>query len=192
MKLEYPLYPLFTPPFRFAEIEKMSKNEARAAFEWFVAESPKRIALLTEAVKRDTGVVLDFSEESLITVWKWAIPYFTPRNTPPCGISMEETGMKPSPSNEGLHIVGQCLTYDVGYYLAEVMMRRCPSVKWMLWVRKTFPHNQAVLSGFSLPTSPRHMVQKRALYVLEGNVDSTALADAFRKTIETVAPQTSG
>lgn len=187
-KMEYPLYPLFIPPFRFADIEKMSRKEARSAFEWFVAESPKRIALLTDAVRRDTGISLDFSEESLVPLWKWATPYFTPRNTPPCGISLEETGMKRSPSNEGLHIVGNSVTFDIGYYLAEVMMRRSPMIKWTLWVRKTYPHNQAVLTGFRLPTSPRHIVLNRALYVLEGNVDQVALLDAFRKTIETIEP----
>lgn len=186
MKLEYPLQNLFTPPFRMADLWTMKKKEARAAFEWFVAESPKRIALLSEAVKRDTGIELDYSEDSLVSVWAWAMPYFTPRNTPPCGIRMEETGMTPSPSNEGLHVVGLCLTYDIGFYVAQVIMRQCEKVKWILWERKTFPHNHAVLDGFSLPTSPQHFVLKQALGVPEGNLDPLALRNVVHRLVESI------
>ena len=185
-KLEYPLHELFTPPFRLADLEKMSKKEARAAFDWFVAESPKRIALLSDAVKRDTGIVLDYSEDSLVPLWEWAVPYFTRRNSPPCGITLEDTRMKPAASNEGLHIVGLCLTIDIGYYLAEVIMRLRSGVQWRLWDRKSYPQNEAILTGTRWPTAPRYIVENRALDVLEGKVDRHMLLDACRKTLASI------
>ena len=182
---DYPLYPLFSPPYRTKDLKSMKKKAAREAFTWFVAESPKRIGLLLEGVERDTGFRPDHTEDSLVSIWRWAIPYFTPRNTPPCNIKLEDTGIPLSASNEGLHIVGLCLTFDIGYYLAEMFMQRSPQVKWMLWERKTWYPNEAVLSGiYSIPVSPRHIVQLLALDVLNGNSDERRLLKYFCQTTQ--------
>lgn len=180
VKAHYPLFPVFAPPYRMADIRNMTRREARAAYNWFIAESPKRIALLRDAMERDTGVKLDFSGESLIPLWEWAIPYMTPRNTPPCGIPLDETGIAPDPSNEGLHIVGLCLTFDIGYYLAEAIMWRCPTVKWTLCLRKLYPGNEAILTGIINPLPPHIYIAQAAYSVLQGKPDRLDLFETYK------------
>lgn len=53
------------------EPTKMTPKQARAYLKWFVSQIPERMDLLREYVESETEGMLDYSPESLISLWEW-------------------------------------------------------------------------------------------------------------------------
>lgn len=69
------MYPTIEVPFEFTPFSVMSKTEAEEYYEWFLSIIPQRIELLQENVELSgSHVQLDFSQDSLISLWEWFIP----------------------------------------------------------------------------------------------------------------------
>jgi len=61
------------PPFEFKSFDDMSKKEAKNYFDWFMETKAARLEQLKKLVD-DTGYEscrLDYSDESLVYVWRW-------------------------------------------------------------------------------------------------------------------------
>jgi hypothetical protein len=172
-------YPLLDPPFPVKETREMTPDEAQRHFDWFVAQAPARIDLLRRAIEatRGSASFYDFSVHSLVPVWAWAIPYLRTQH----GRSANPSSGSPVPELPGddFDTPTKCLVLDVAFYLAEILVRRDPAIRWTLWTDPDGPFNEAYLSGFNSPLVPKDIVSSCAWEAVSGaGVESCVKATA--------------
>ena len=131
-----------------------------------MSQSKARRNILLDAVERLGGQKseLDYTPESLIPLWKAMSPLFKKRP-----LTAEEKGrfykgipsaakqLKFSLTTQTTETL--CLAIDIGYYIAEIYMRRYPQVHWVVFKHKSMSFNKPALSGFYLPLVPADMVK---------------------------------
>jgi hypothetical protein len=184
-------YPSIEPPIQ-KDSYNMTKNEAEIYFNWWVKESPKRIELLTRMFVNTGGgnkEDLDYSPESLITLWRWYIPYIHTQKK-----SRKDTGIERADipkhmkqditiSSKELHFASFRLLIDINFYFAEVFLRNNPSLKWSLLTKpkNSMDYNKPVIIGFKSSDilNPLRIVYTCTLHVLDGKKDSNRLYDAY-------------
>lgn len=156
-------YPLPEPPFPVREFQEMTAGEARRHFDWFVAQAPARLELLKRAIAATNGPVdqLDYSRASLVPLWTWVVPR----------LGTADAG--------DMTVGSKCLVVDVGYYLAEVIIRCAADVHWMLWTDPRGPLNQPVLTGFQVPLVPIDLVSACAWGAIRGKKQASYLKDSY-------------
>jgi hypothetical protein len=107
---------------------------------------------------------LDYTPESLVPLWKAMSPYFDKRP-----LTEEEKGkfFKSIPaaakqlkfSLKTQTTQTRCFAIDIGFYVAEIYMRRYSQVHWIIFKHKSMSFNKPALSGFYLPLVPSDMVK---------------------------------
>ena len=105
----------------------------------------------------------DYTRESLVPLWVWAIDQFGVR-----GLTEEERKQYRETTPEWLRKVRaepreltsltKTLIVDIGFYLADVYRRKHPQIDWALWTKKAGPCNQPFLNGFKIPLVPKDLV----------------------------------
>lgn len=182
-------YPLINPPFAFKPLKQMNEEEAQHHLKWFVSQSEVRRNILLDAVERLGGnkSELDYTPESLIPLWKTMSPIFEKRP-----LTAEETAKlyKSIPaaakrlrfSLKTQTTKTLCIAIDIGYYVAEIYMRRYPQVHWIVFKHKSMSFNKPALSGFYLPLVPADMVKGSIAKQLRIPKD-THLFDIYKKWV---------
>jgi hypothetical protein len=125
-------YPLMDPP-DYKPYDDMIRAEAKKHLEWYVNQIPERLELLRNAFEETGGgkkEKLDYSVESLSTIWGWFIPLIT--TEPKTAMELEEEAKRlPSgiKNKEKLDIGTLAIAMDIAIYYAEVFIRTCKEVK---------------------------------------------------------------
>lgn len=179
-------YPLIEPPLKFKPFLEMSKEEADRHFHWFVHESPIRIRLLFDLIKstRASTKDLDYTPESLVPLWKATSRFmkketYTRAERKAFYNSLPEQWRQIDFKTERLTTATRGLAIDIGFYIAEVFLRRYPPVKWILWRKKDSVFNRPVLGGFKAPLVPAHAVGACAGKKADGNSDPSLLLNIY-------------
>jgi hypothetical protein len=160
-------YPCIEPPFQVKRLGEMNRQEARQHFEWFVSQSESLRKLLLSAIDAACGTTAecDYSPESLVPLWVCMSRFFEARpitaeerqslidNLPPVA-----RNHKKFENPKELSTATACYATDIGFYLAEVFIRRYPQVHWTLWMDKGHAFNRPALAGFRLVLIPVHLV----------------------------------
>lgn len=149
-------YEMMIPPFSHCEFSEMTKKEAQLYFEWFVSQVGHRISILNNYIVNDGGnLVLDYSIESLIPLWRWYEgkiqtvlkddeDYRKEIERHP--VWMKQYISQTTISNETLKI-----GLDVSMYFAEVIIRNSAGkIKWGYFCKpkKRISVNEPTLLGF--------------------------------------------
>jgi len=180
-------YPLMDPPFAPKPIPEMSKAEAKQHFDWFIAQSESRRRLLLSAFRANSGANadLDYSAESLVPLWQWVARFFeavepsaSEKARASAGLPAQLRGI--TLDMRDLSTETKCLCVDIGFYVAELYMRRYPQVHWLLWTRKSGPFQYPVLSGFKLPLEPTALPSGCAWSVIRGNRSDRLLLEKYQ------------
>jgi hypothetical protein len=147
-------YRTIQPPFTL-KFPEMSKKELRAYFKWFQEISPERIAELASAVKSSPPFQNwqpDFTPRSLDALGKRFATQIETRHRTREEIA-EFDAQAPFPIEcSGMELTNRTfsLAMDIGMYLAQVILRNHPSVKWdqPLGSKRDSDYGQPVLVGF--------------------------------------------
>ncbi|MEK4076488.1 hypothetical protein MHI01_21740 [Paenibacillus sp. FSL M7-0656] len=150
------MYPTIEVPFEFTPFSVMSKTEAEEYYEWFLSIIPQRIELLQENVELSgSHVQLDFSQDSLISLWEWFIPRIEQKK-----MTIEEINeeldlvpdwMRPEVEQNVLKFSRDTETQiiDIGIYFSSVLIHSSSKLKWTV-INKPRNHvdvNQPLLAG---------------------------------------------
>lgn len=192
-------YPLMDPP-DYKPYDDMTRAEAKKHLEWYVNQIPERLELLRNAFEETGGgkkEKLDYSVESLRTIWEWFIPLVTiePKTT----VEIEkEANLLPRGATrnlEKLSIGTLAIAMDIAIYYAEVFIRTCKEVKWGLAKSRSknyINYNRPVLLGFMIgkyedELDPKRILHAKTLKVaFDGEKNSDALIEAYKSGKERV------
>lgn len=157
-------YELPKPPFPVRAFKDMDPDDARRHFEWFtsIADGRKQL-LLTAITETGGGSVRELTPASLIPVWAWVSTHLQ---------AVTETKLTSG---------SLALVLDTGFLLADVFFRQFPGkLRWVLWTRKTGPHNKAVIAGFKVPLVPSDVVKACAWKVLKSGPQDDLLYQQYQ------------
>src|SRR5260221_6474515 len=126
-------YPCIEPPFKHKPVREMNESDAHRHFDWFVSQSEPRRKLLLEIIRAtcaDTAAC-DYSPASLVYLWKVMCKFFESRSmtadeeqTALHGLPPVAQASKKFENPQTLTSATLCFAIDIGYYVAEIFMRR--------------------------------------------------------------------
>lgn len=164
---------------------KMKDDEAKAFFDQYVQLADERLTLLKQRFRNcggGTGNELDFTPESLVPLWRWAMGQFGKREHTAEELehimSLPDWFRQEQMARKRLSEGSLVLIIDIAYYFAEVFIRNHPGVHWIInrtKVKRLYGGNQPVLAGFTPPMDPRNLVKVAALKTLDGRAGEEEL-----------------
>lgn len=147
-------YTLVQPPFslRFSE---MSKDELAEYFAWFTHVIPSRIAEVTRYVNATPGYhdwQSDFSSASLGTLGEWLEGHIEMRHRTGDELASIGEGFKYPVEVPNVDLTNESysLAVDSGMYLAEVLLKNYPALRWTqpMKSKRFADYGQPVITGF--------------------------------------------
>jgi hypothetical protein len=155
------VYQIIQPPFTL-QFREMSKQELKDYFQWFLDVLPTRIRELASAVRQTPGFEtwqLDGTPASLNALGEWfATQAEAGQRTSEERVEIANRSAYPIDiSNEELTNRTFSLAMDVGMYLAQVLLKNHPSLRWEqpFGSKKFVDYGQPVLVGFgAAPLNP--------------------------------------
>ena len=130
-------YQLMETPFKLVPFHSMSHKQAEQYFQWFITEKDKRIQQLEKFIKcDDESINLDYSEESLLKVWKWFEPKIMFENKTDEELEIEiakrpekfKTSIPHSPQK--ITTFTLALAMDISIYWGETLVVNNPTIYW--------------------------------------------------------------
>lgn len=133
MEINWGGYRPFDPPFAKPHHE-MTRKEARADFDAVVGSIGERLSALSGLLERN-GIVLqgNLSPDDLSRIEKWY-----------------RDNLSGDASTQELRPYWYGVSHDIGVYLGQCLIARCPWLKWELVTapRSDFAFHQPVVAGF--------------------------------------------
>ena len=198
--MEQVTYDLMVSPVKTKTFEEYSKEDARIYFDWYVAQSEKRINQLIQYCSKTSSSEIAFDEtpNSLIPVWAWFEEQITTQKKTESEMQAALQG-RPLWVQEEIKKVDwrfttltRALAIDMSFYFAQVMMKNHPSVKWGYFTK---PKNQAsvnrpVLFGFIKKKymDPRNVIIVCCRHSVEKK-DANRLYDLYMNWLEFIDVQ---
>lgn len=163
-------------PDYFNGYDNMSPKQAADFFDWYVSSIDDRLRLLNSMILSDCGKILDYSLDSLITIWDWYETKISYKNLTEAEYSLKKkdypSWMQAYVSQQDLSRESIVYGLDVAIYFAQVMINSTgEKIQWGYYTKpKSRAYcNQPVLLGFShnKPLNPRVVIINCALKSLE-------------------------
>jgi hypothetical protein len=177
---------------------RMSDRDAEAFFDQYLRLGNERLTLLNQIFYETGGGNeddLDFSPDSLIPLWQWAMQRLHPREFSALELThimtlpewFRQDQLKSKPLSEASLI----LINDIAYYLAEVLIRNLKGIHWGICkaqARGQIDENQPVLLGFKITVNPRESVKVAAIKTVQGDLRKEGLLQVYEKCCNLVPP----
>lgn len=182
MKYEIAYYPYEYPGF-----ENMTKKQAEQYFNWYVSIIDERIAYLQNFIKEDGGgFLLDYTPESLKTLWEWFEPKMYLEEMPQEWYE-EQLAKQPAWAREfikkeDLSQETKKIIFDVATYLGETMRKNHKDVLRWDYVKKPkndVSFNRPVLIGFSSSKFDPRLISQTCCYRYLRTHEQYELYDAY-------------
>jgi hypothetical protein len=124
-------------------LHELPRDEAREAYDWFLANVGVRVSELSRLVG-EMGIILDFSEDSLAPLHSWFFDL----------VNKEKRLGNSTPSPELFSVCN-----DIGVYLSEFVIRRGKQVKWLFYTgeKKALSYQRPVIAGFNVKNKDYHI-----------------------------------
>lgn len=176
------------------------KRTADKYFKWYMEQIPIRIEYLRSKISHDMHIhpdSLDFSPESLLIIWRWFLSVAVVEKTRQKYIrQMKQAKIyklvgESFINYEQLSLTTELIIRDIGMYLSQVLLKRCPSLEWMYWhdrpsaVHKDIYNNQPQLRGFLykgkyiISYEPISVVDNKATNLLSRTHKETDLLEVY-------------
>lgn len=179
-------YQIMQPPFTL-KFRELSKRELNEYFQWFFEVSSQRVDQLQKAVNSSPGFEdwrPNFTTSSLGPLGRWFATSVNIRRRTEEEIA-ELRGRSKFPieiPNEELTNETFSIAVDVGIYLAEVLRRNHPTLRWEqpLGNKRDIDYGQPVLVGFGpVPFNPIRMVITLAYGLAQGKRTGEGLIELY-------------
>lgn len=151
-KLKYNiLIPIIVKPF-----EEFTKQETQEYFDWYISKIPERVQYLSTY----SGVILDYSLDSLVNIWVWFIKIAEKEKTPKIRIKELKEQLKGLPKDiadailqenrEQLTLETIYIARDIALYYGEVYVRNNKPLYWGYHtdINKDSFANRPLIMGF--------------------------------------------
>ena len=173
----------------------MNQQELQALYNWYVSVIPKRIQVLTEAVKGTSGYESwepDFSPDSLELLGRWFAHTIKTRNRTreekkEIYANAPEWFKHVKVSDETLTTQTLSLAFDIGMYVGQVFLKNNPRLRWFHELRRKddIHYGYPVIAGFikEICFNPTHMLRVYARKLMDKENKST-LKDLYTIWIE--------
>lgn len=183
------MYPQIELPFDFLPFEIMNKIEADRFFKWFIEIQHERIQILNEYCRRNDGdyINLDFTPESLNSLWNW----FNPR------MKLIKRDNEVLEEEEQTLLLGGTVTVkneykfcketetiilDIGLYFGKVFLHKFNQLKWdvVYRPRSFIDVNRPIITGFAknINLNPIRVINTYATKEVKGT-QKISLLDLF-------------
>jgi hypothetical protein len=148
-------YDLLLPPHGI-NYAGMTPKVAKEAFEWFVSKIPERMVYFRSRCAYDLNISideLDYSEESLLLVWKWFLRTARTEDTPDDLLAQMKEKAKIFGSSyinyQQLTPVTHFILRDIAMYVGECYIRNYPCLYWSYRPKpkSSITVNQPVVAG---------------------------------------------
>lgn len=162
-------YPLMIPPV-IKDFEEFSKAETKQYFDWYVAQSEKRINQLQKYIilTGASDVVLNGTVSSLVPLWKWLEENVATEKKSEEELEIEMVG-RPKWMYEEIRkndwkftTLTNALAVDVSFYFAQIFLNNYECIRWGYYTKpkNLVSVNRPVLVGFVDNTflDPRRIV----------------------------------
>ena len=159
-------------------LHELSREEARTAYNWFLANIPARLDELSRLVTAD-GVELNYSESSLTSLHDWFYE-----------VVREEWALNNSAPSPELFSVCN----DIGVYLSEFVIRSAKDIKWSFFTKdkRGLSYQRPVVSGFNVKNLDYHidfdyLLCGYAFRILKtGNKENDIFAAMIKKAVSLI------
>jgi hypothetical protein len=162
------------PSVRFPELNELPRDEAERRYRAYRDAAPTALAWLEQAV--GGAFALDFSLDSLLHAWPWALARAR-RATEPLA---DDADTPPWMFERATALAPETLTLAdaLSHYLGETLVRSVPGARWELG-HDPAPHwseeNRPIVAGIGIPFSPPFMVALALRRALEQPGEPAAL-----------------
>jgi len=192
-------YDLLVPPFG-SDYYSMTPKQVKENYEWFVSKIPERTRYLSNRIAEDLKIPiseLNFSPDSLKTVWKWFLKTARVEKVSKEQVSEMEAQWGHLGEHwiqrEQLTVATQFILRDIGMYLGETFIATSKSIHWGYFMK---PKNEVsakrpVLLGFfyvgpengyqpfGMPFDPVGVLDGEAYKIISKTKKETDLYDLF-------------
>lgn len=190
-------YLLMQPPFEVKSFKEMSKKEAEIHFDWYVNEIPSRLELLEKTYRElinEVEIVLDYSPESLIKLWRWYInnAKIEEKSDEQKKLEMDQypEWVRINLSSQKISIDWMAIAMDIAIYFSEVFIKDHGKIKWGIVSKpKSLAYvNKPVLVGFKggLDLDSTNLVRVLTSKIIDGDKDENSLLKIYRTWSEKV------
>lgn len=198
-------YDFLIPPYGF-DFRSMTPAQAKKNFSWFLDHIPERMEYLCGRCAKDLKISenqLDYSAESLISVWRWFLKFARVEETPRENIEQMEKASEifgeSFINRVQFTVATQYMLHDVGMYLGECFVRNYTALEWTYYTKpKSDVYvNQPTISGFQMTYqgkqgavsfAPLHMVKVQAAKLFDhthNDQDVLSIFTYWRKYVPT-------
>jgi hypothetical protein len=139
MTISWDSYEIYDPGV-FGPLRTLPRREARFAYDHSMAEMSTRVEMLRELL-RANGAELSDTDDGLRRLNAW---FFA--------------NVEPDPEQPGrLLPEWYSVVHDVGVFLGEALIARCPGLRWefYVWGKKNAAYQRPVIMGFSKVPYPK-------------------------------------
>lgn len=148
-------YEIMVPPFKRVPFREMNKTQAEEYFVWYTSQVDFRTSQLINLIGEE-GIEneLDYSVESLVSIWKWFEGKITFREISEFEyverLAKYPEWLKPEISKEAISYDTLVIGMDVALYFAKVVLANNATIKWGYFTKpkNIASVNQPVLMGF--------------------------------------------
>lgn len=188
-------YGILLPPVT-KNLDRLTKEEAQAYFDWFTGKLDERVEYLRTFSKCN----LDYTPKSLVPLWAWFLRNAEIEITPgeqlkklrkdleKAGFPLVEEVLRDKTRQFTLET--ECIIRDIGMYLGEIFVKSHPCLYWSYYTKpkNDLFVNRPLLMGFpnevfpekkGMPFEPIHMTHVRASRLLDGMAGKKDLLELY-------------
>lgn len=179
----------------------MTPKQSKENFDWFMSKIPERMRYFRNRCAEDlctSAENLDYSSNSLKSVWKWFIGTAKIEKTPKRDLEQMEEAAKIFGSSyvnkEQFTVATQFILRDIGMYLGQAYVLNYKPLYWTFYTKpkNDINVNQPVIAGFTVNGNntyfnPIHMAKIQAANIFNHTAQDSDLYKIFVKWATYVA-----
>lgn len=189
-------YNILIPPIT-KNMDQLTKTEAQEYFEWFTGKLVER----TEYLRSYTKLLLDYSPESLVSLWAWFLRKAEIEATPKAQLEALKKRLIEANSpfvdtilrdrTKQFTLETEYIIRDIGMYWGEIFVNNYPSIYWDYYTKpkRDLFVNRPLLRGFpneifpnkeGVAFEPIYMTQVQASRIFNGEESKSDLLRIHR------------
>ena len=165
-------YEMADYPYEYPGFKNMTKKQAEQYFNWYIGIIDERIEYLQKYINADVGnFYLDFTPESLVSLWKWFEPKIyleeLPQEWYEERLAKQPEWAREFIKKEDLSRETKKILIDIATYFGETFVRNYPNKLHWDYVKKPksdVSYNRPVIKGFLCSDFDPYLISTTSCY----------------------------